>query len=400
MASADLLRSTTLPHRLVTARHSITLGPNTQQLYVDVQQASREVDFAWSPDAIIEESTDSDVDSESLGEQPTLPPKGDIIAMLFTDIEKSTMMQKEFLRGYDFMQDRHDKCLEDAIYKFNGYVVNKVGDLYFAVFSSANEAIQAACMLQENLFNAVWPGYFTKSQAIHSKFAGAPGRLFNGIRVRVGVHIAECGADVNPYDGAPESMICKPNIVLSVDYQGNAVSMAERIMDMGAGGQILITGAVHKAAEEFLSSNESKFHITDHGVQKIKGLRDIQVFEVQPDSLSGRVFPELQPRKHERIQQIEDLTKRVQDTMVNIQRSELKKEAVRDTKSALDLIIAECKALQKLASMSSEHRNAFQGLIELNRNNELDGKRKVPRRRNRMKMQTRSVSLYAPTLHY
>jgi len=378
MASADLLRSTTLPHRLVTARHSITLGPNTQQLYVDVQQASREVDFAWSPDGIIEESTDSDVDSESLGEQPTLPPKGAIVAMLFTDIEKSTMMQKEFLRGYDFMQDRHDKCLEDAIYKFNGYVVNKVGDLYFAVFSSANEAIQAACMLQENLFNAVWPGYFTKNKAILSKFAGTPDRLFNGIRVRVGVHIAECGADVNPYDGAPESMICKPNIVLSVDYQGNAVSMAERIMDMGAGGQILITGAVHKAAEEFLSSNESKFHITDHGVQKIKGLRDIQVFEVQPDSLSGRLFPELQPRKHERVQQIEDLTKRVQDTMVNIQRSELKKEAVRDTKAALDLIIAECKALQK----------------------ELDGKRKIPRRRNRMTMQTRSVSLYAPTLHY
>jgi len=380
MASADVLRSMTLPHRLLHARHSITLGPNTQQLYSDVQKASQEVDFAWSSETDlnfqIEDCTDSDVDSESLGEQPTLPPKENIIAMLFTDIEKSTMMQKEFLRGYDFMQDCHDRCLEEAIYQFNGYVVNKVGDLYFAVFSSAHEAIQAACKLQENLFNAVWPGYFSKNETITSKFAGTPASLFHGMRVRVGVHIAECGADVNPFDGAPESMVCKPNIVHSVDYQGNAVSMAERIMDMGAGGQILITGAVHKAAEDFLSNNESKFHITDHGVQKVKGLRDIQVFEVQPDLLNGRVFPELQPRKHERIQQIENLTKQVQDTMLNIQRSELKTDAVCDTKSALDLIIAECRALQK----------------------ELDGKRKVHRRRNRLK--TRSVSLYAPTIHY
>jgi len=301
-------------------------------------------------------SSDSGGEGEQppLPEQPTRPPEGPVISMLFTDIEKSTMMQKKFLHLYELMQDIHDRCLENAIYEFGGYIVNKVGDLYFAVFDSPQNAIESACRLQENLFQADWPDFFDEKE-LPKPFEGTPNELFRGIRVRVGIHVAKCGSETNPFDGHPESLICKPNIVLSVDYQGNAVSMAERIMDMGAGGEILITGAVYNAARKFLKT----LHVYDHGVQKIKGLRDVHVYGIQPNLLKGRQFPALEEESesssNKRIADIVQLLHSVGDTLNGLQRTQQAK-CIRESEETLKLIEAQFQGLKMDLKGLKNHR--------------------------------------------
>jgi len=316
--------------------------------------------------------------------QPTNPPKGPIVCMLFTDIEKSTMMQKTFLDKYDDLQDIHDKACEDAIYEFNGYVVNKVGDLYFAVFPSAAECIQAACKLQTNLYDAPWPEYFAETKFV-KPFAGTPDNLFKGIRVRVGVHCAELNASHNPFDNAPEQFISKANIVLSVDYQGNAVSLSERVMEFGQGGQVLISGAAYKAAEEFFKKEGEKYHVIDHGNHVMKGLREIHIYGIQSLELKGREFPALGEKhkeKNKRIQTITDMLEAVEGILSHLKKSrkdENHQKNIREAGLKVNDIIAECRELKKEIRLKGKTKRSRRSTMQRGASNN------GPRTRNRFK---------------
>ena len=122
---------------------------------------------------------------------------------------------------------------------------------------------------------------------------------------------------------------------------------------------------VSRSFVKFLFEN---YHLIDHGIQPIKGLRDIQVYEIQSKSLRGRQFPDLESsqvhivyekiscfnfyseKKHTaRFESIREMLDEVEDVMSSIEESkeEGRAKTVLDTERKLKSIIRECQKLNK-----------------------------------------------------
>ena len=122
-----------------------------------------------------------------------------IITCLFSDIEGSTKMLREF--GVDFGEvlARHNKLLRACWDEYDGFEVKTIGDAFFVVFDDAERAVAAAIAAQRALAEREWPG-----------------------RVRIGMHTGYA----RPIDG---------------DYTALVVNQAARVVGAARGGQILLT---------------------------------------------------------------------------------------------------------------------------------------------------------------
>jgi predicted ATPase/class 3 adenylate cyclase len=125
---------------------------------------------------------------------------------LFTDIEGSTSRWEAARETMAAAVRRHDELTAAAVAAAGGDVVKSTGDGAHAVFSNAEAAAVAALDLRDRLEEEEWPS------------SVAP------IRVRVGIH-----------SGAAEAR--------AGDYFGPTLNRTARLMDVGHGGQILISEA-------------------------------------------------------------------------------------------------------------------------------------------------------------
>jgi len=132
--------------------------------------------------------------------------------MLFTDIEGSTrLLDRLGPTRYGDALELHRRLLRQAFQRHAGYEVDTEGDAFFVSFASAGEAVAAAAEAQQALVHVDWP-------------EGLP------IRVRMGLHTGE------PVAAPPK-------------YVGLDVHKAARIMAAGHGGQVLMSAATRRAAE-------------------------------------------------------------------------------------------------------------------------------------------------------
>jgi len=172
------------------------------------------------------------------------------VTFLFTDLEGSTRLWEDF---HDAMQDalaRHDALLRDAILARNGRIVKMRGDGVHAVFGSAHDALGAAAGAQRAIAEEPWD---------------ATGPL----RVRMGVHTG----DAELREG---------------DYYGTAVNRAARLMDLAAGGQILVSLATTELARDTLDHG---LEFVDLGEHRLRNLaRAERVFQ-----LAGPGLPDVEP---------------------------------------------------------------------------------------------------------
>jgi predicted ATPase/class 3 adenylate cyclase len=172
------------------------------------------------------------------------------VTFLFTDLEGSTRLWEDFP---DAMQDalaRHDALLRDAILARNGRIVKMRGDGVHAVFGSAHDALGAAAGAQRAIAEEPWD---------------ATGPL----RVRMGVHTG----DAELREG---------------DYYGTAVNRAARLMDLAAGGQILVSLATTELARDTLDHG---LEFVDLGEHRLRNLaRAERVFQ-----LAGPGLPDVEP---------------------------------------------------------------------------------------------------------
>ena len=127
------------------------------------------------------------------------------LTFLFTDVEGSTRLWEQHPREMQGALERHDALLRTAIGDADGDVVKSTGDGLMAVFSAPGAAVSSAIAAQHALHAEAWP-------------TGC------AIRVRMGIHTGEAEARGG-------------------DYFGPAVNRAARIMAVGHGGQILLSGA-------------------------------------------------------------------------------------------------------------------------------------------------------------
>ncbi len=140
--------------------------------------------------------------------------------------------------------------IRSAVDAAGGYEVDARGDEFFAVFSTAPEAVQAAIAVQRGMATEAWP---------------APAR------VRIGLH---CGTPARTETG----------------YVGLDVNAASRVCFSGHGGQVVASAIVRQQTAEH-TPIQTKFR--SPGVYALRGLpEEMELFQIVAPGLEED-FPPL-----------------------------------------------------------------------------------------------------------
>jgi predicted ATPase/class 3 adenylate cyclase len=180
------------------------------------------------------------------------PPTG-TVTFLFTDIEGSTKMWEGSPGAMRIALARHDEILREAIETRRGYVFKTVGDAFCAVFTTVQDAVDAALTAQRLLFSEAW------SEEIGS------------LRVRMALHT-----------GAAEER--------DGDYFGPPLNRVARLLSSGHGGQMLLSLAAQELVRDQLPEETA---LRDLGESRLKDLfRPERVFQLTAPDLPSE-FPPL-----------------------------------------------------------------------------------------------------------
>lgn len=179
------------------------------------------------------------------------PPSG-TVAILFTDIEGSTLLWEQDGARMSQALAVHDALARSAVVACRGAVVKTTGDGMHAVFDDVSDALGATLALQQALADpAVTHGV--------------------ALRVRCGVHVGEVERRDNDYFGSP-------------------VNRAARIMSAAHGGQVLLSQA---AVDELRRALPAEVSLRDLGRVRLKDLSTPeQVYQVVHPALR-KDFPAL-----------------------------------------------------------------------------------------------------------
>jgi YVTN family beta-propeller protein len=168
------------------------------------------------------------------------------VTFLFTDIEGSTRLLREFGGRYGELLAEHQRIQRAAFAPHGGHEVDSQGESSFVAFRRAKDAVAAAVDAQRDLAAHSWP-------------QGAE------VRVRMGLHTGE------PQVGEER-------------YVGIGVHKAARIGAAGHGGQVLLSRTTRELVEDELPPGVT---IRDLGERRLKDLD-------RPDRLSQLVIEGLQ----------------------------------------------------------------------------------------------------------
>jgi class 3 adenylate cyclase len=171
---------------------------------------------------------------------------------LFTDIEGSTRLWNAHGDAMGAALERHDEILRSAVTAGSGTIVKHTGDGIVARFDSASDALAAAVEIPRRLGEENW---------------GALGAL----SVRIGLHAGE----------AQER---------GGDWFGPALNRTARLMAVGHGGQVLVSGA---AAALVGDAPAGGVALVDLGMHRLRDLAQPEhVFQVRAAGLR-ETFPPL-----------------------------------------------------------------------------------------------------------
>ena len=174
------------------------------------------------------------------------------LTFLFTDVEGSTRLWEQYPREMQSALERHDVILRSAIADAAGDVVKTTGDGLMAVFDTPVAAVSAAIAAQHGLLTESWPAMCA-------------------IRVRMGIHTGEAEARGG-------------------DFFGPAVNRAARIMAVGHGGQILLSGATVGGLDGGVPATATLRDLGDHRLKDLG--RPEHLFQIADRDLPSE-FPPL-----------------------------------------------------------------------------------------------------------
>src|SRR5687768_2662729 len=174
------------------------------------------------------------------------------VTFLFTDIEGSTKLAREHPESWEAARTRHHAILRGAIESNHGYVFQIIGDAFCAAFHKAGDALKAAVQAQQGLQTENWGDCV--------------------IRVRMGIHTGEAEVKGNEYEG----------------YL--TLSLIQRIMSAGHGGQILISGATENLLRGQLPKDVELHYLGKHNFKDVP--QPVRVFQVIAPHLR-KEFPAL-----------------------------------------------------------------------------------------------------------
>ncbi len=168
------------------------------------------------------------------------------MTLLFTDIEGAVRLWEADRDAMAAASAGHDRIVREQIEASGGRVFKAVGEAYRAVFADPVAALSSAVAIQ---------------RAVGAE-AGASSLP---VRVRMALHSGACAER----DG---------------DYVGPVVNRAARLLDIGHGGQVLVTAATYALVADRLPGG---IGLQDLGEQRLKDLgRAERVFQVTAPGLA------------------------------------------------------------------------------------------------------------------
>src|SRR5215211_696191 len=78
------------------------------------------------------------------------------VTFLFTDIEGSTRLAREYPNQWESLRARHHTILQSAVDAQNGYVFQIIGDAFCSAFHTAKDGLNAALEAQRRLQTELW----------------------------------------------------------------------------------------------------------------------------------------------------------------------------------------------------------------------------------------------------
>eukprot|EP01004_Peranema_trichophorum_P004483 NODE_3402_length_1358_cov_27.085020_g2965_i0.p1 GENE.NODE_3402_length_1358_cov_27.085020_g2965_i0~~NODE_3402_length_1358_cov_27.085020_g2965_i0.p1 ORF type:complete len:216 (+),score=39.87 NODE_3402_length_1358_cov_27.085020_g2965_i0:58-648(+) len=136
-------------------------------------------------------------------------------------------------------------------------------------FHNVKDALNYCTQVQRELLLVDWPTGILLNENC-AKMNNQDGLIWSGLRVRMSV---SCGSTDIEYDKS----------INKVDYFGTVVNLASRVLDVSAGGQVLVTEEVYESPECHDFDME---YVKEYEFKGIKGRRKIY----QLITIEGRSF--------------------------------------------------------------------------------------------------------------
>jgi predicted ATPase/class 3 adenylate cyclase/DNA-binding CsgD family transcriptional regulator len=170
-----------------------------------------------------------------------------LVTLLFTDIEGGVGLWEADRAAMAVASARHDRLVREQVEASGGHVFKTVGEAHRAVFADPVAALSSAVAIQRAAGTEPWA-------------SGLP------VRVCMALHSGACAER----DG---------------DYVGPVVNRAARLLDVGHGGQVLVTAAAYALLAGRLPGG---IGFRDLGEQRLRDLgRAERVFQVTGPGLAG-----------------------------------------------------------------------------------------------------------------
>ena len=177
-------------------------------------------------------------------------PSG-MVTLVFTDIEGSVGLWEADREAMAEASARHNRIVREQIEAAGGHVFKTVGEAFRAVFADPSAALASAVAIQRAVGAEPWP-------------PGVP------IRVRMALHAGAC-------------------VERDGDYFGPVVNRAARLLAVGHGGQVLVSGATYELLAGRLPGGIGFRDLGEHRLPDLG--RAKRVFQVTGPGLAGGFGP-------------------------------------------------------------------------------------------------------------
>ena len=179
------------------------------------------------------------------------------VTFLFSDIEGSTARWDAYHKEMAAALARHDALMRAALEVHGAYIFKTMGDAFCAAFARASDAVIAALEVQRALAAEDF-------SAVH------------GLRVRMALH----AGIAHEREG---------------DYFGPALNRVARLLAVGHGGQVLVSGSAAALLQHALPLHSSLRDLGDHRLRDLA--RPERVYQLLAPDLQ-EAFPELRSLDH------------------------------------------------------------------------------------------------------
>eukprot|EP01060_Flectonema_neradi_P026637 TRINITY_DN357_c0_g2_i11.p1 TRINITY_DN357_c0_g2~~TRINITY_DN357_c0_g2_i11.p1 ORF type:complete len:1133 (+),score=232.47 TRINITY_DN357_c0_g2_i11:2956-6354(+) len=205
------------------------------------------------------------------------PPSN--VAMVFTDIQSSTLLWEFTSSGMKTGLEKHNQVIREVIASTEGYEIKTIGDAFMVAFENPAAAMDFAIGVQLALKDADWPTSLLEAP-LCKEIRGDDGQiLWKGPRVRIGMHYGPVDIQLNPITGR-------------LDFFGSTVNKSARVEELCAGGAVavteeIMTGLTPSQKEKIVTNPLGKLPL--RGIQTLSHITIVipqEVAERKPEVVS------------------------------------------------------------------------------------------------------------------